>query len=87
MAVLRCLPRPMTPTLLSKLLLANSHVSDVSPIGDQFLSISHILISPVVPANCSTPFWDPIKGDCICNSSTCAFQDTSKPIGVSHYCK
>lgn len=34
-----------------------------------------------LPSNCSTPFWDPIKGDCICNSSTCAFEDTSKPIG------
>ncbi|KAI0706171.1 hypothetical protein BC835DRAFT_1223104, partial [Cytidiella melzeri] len=34
-----------------------------------------------VPANCSTPFWDPIKGDCLCTSSQCAFQDTTKPIG------
>ncbi|KAI0368946.1 hypothetical protein BV20DRAFT_947179 [Pilatotrama ljubarskyi] len=32
-------------------------------------------------SNCSTPFWDPIKGECICNSSTCAFTDTSRPIG------
>ncbi|KAI0333980.1 hypothetical protein GY45DRAFT_1243330 [Cubamyces sp. BRFM 1775] len=34
-----------------------------------------------LPANCSTPFWDPLKGDCICNSSTCAFTDQSRPIG------
>ncbi|KAK2462850.1 hypothetical protein APHAL10511_005048 [Amanita phalloides] len=32
-------------------------------------------------ANCSTPFWDPIQGKCICTSSTCAFVDTSRPIG------
>ncbi|TBU62469.1 hypothetical protein BD310DRAFT_871227 [Dichomitus squalens] len=32
-------------------------------------------------SNCSTPFWDPIKGQCICNSSTCAFTDASRPIG------
>nr|VWP02447.1 Hormone-sensitive lipase [Ganoderma boninense] len=32
-------------------------------------------------SNCSTPFWDPIKGECICTSSTCAFTDTSRPIG------
>lgn len=34
-----------------------------------------------VAANCSTPFWDPIKGECICNSATCAFTDQSRPIG------
>ncbi|KAI0066583.1 hypothetical protein BV25DRAFT_1868240 [Artomyces pyxidatus] len=34
-----------------------------------------------LPANCSTPFWDPIAGDCICNSSTCTFTDNSRPIG------
>lgn len=34
-----------------------------------------------VPANCSTPFWDPIKAECICSSSTCAFTDSSRPIG------
>lgn len=34
-----------------------------------------------LPSNCSTPFWDPIKGDCICNSSTCAFTDNSRSIG------
>ncbi|KAI0673863.1 hypothetical protein C8Q78DRAFT_969284 [Trametes maxima] len=34
-----------------------------------------------LPANCSTPFWDPIKGECICNSDTCAFTDQSRPIG------
>ncbi|PFH48892.1 hypothetical protein AMATHDRAFT_5410 [Amanita thiersii Skay4041] len=34
-----------------------------------------------LPANCSTPFWDPIKGECICTSSTCAFVDDSRPAG------
>ncbi|GJE88021.1 carbohydrate esterase family 4 protein [Phanerochaete sordida] len=34
-----------------------------------------------VPANCSTPFWDPIAGKCICTASTCAFTDNSRPIG------
>jgi hypothetical protein len=34
-----------------------------------------------LPANCSTPFWDPVKGQCICTSSTCQFQDNSRPIG------
>lgn len=34
-----------------------------------------------LPANCSTPFWDPIGGKCICTSSSCAFTDESRPIG------
>jgi peptidoglycan/xylan/chitin deacetylase (PgdA/CDA1 family) len=34
-----------------------------------------------LPSNCSTPFWDPIAGQCICTSSTCAFSDNSRPIG------
>ncbi|EIN14312.1 hypothetical protein PUNSTDRAFT_49130 [Punctularia strigosozonata HHB-11173 SS5] len=34
-----------------------------------------------LPSNCSTPFWDPIDGKCICNSSTCSFTDASRPIG------
>lgn len=34
-----------------------------------------------LPANCSTPFWDPIKGQCICTSDTCSFVDNSRPIG------
>ncbi|KAG5638494.1 hypothetical protein H0H81_012299 [Sphagnurus paluster] len=34
-----------------------------------------------LPSNCSTPFWDPIAGKCICTSSTCAFADDSRPIG------
>ena len=36
-----------------------------------------------VPANCSTAFWDPIGNQCTCTSSTCQFQDNSRPIGVS----
>ncbi|KAG9035805.1 hypothetical protein FS837_001814 [Tulasnella sp. UAMH 9824] len=34
-----------------------------------------------LPANCSTPFWDPIAGSCLCTSTDCAFTDSSKPIG------
>ncbi|KAJ6457260.1 hypothetical protein C8R45DRAFT_844293 [Mycena sanguinolenta] len=34
-----------------------------------------------LPANCSTPFWDPVAGKCICTSSTCAFTDNSRTIG------
>ncbi|TFK66176.1 hypothetical protein BDN72DRAFT_158724 [Pluteus cervinus] len=34
-----------------------------------------------LPANCSTAFWDPIKGECLCQSSSCSFLDTSRPIG------
>lgn len=34
-----------------------------------------------LPANCSTPFWDPIKGECICSNSECAFNDDSRAIG------
>ncbi|KAI0079550.1 hypothetical protein K474DRAFT_1733626 [Panus rudis PR-1116 ss-1] len=34
-----------------------------------------------LPSNCSTPFWDPIAGECICTASSCAFADNSRPIG------
>jgi hypothetical protein len=34
-----------------------------------------------LPSNCSTPFWDPIKGQCICTSDTCKFNDNSRTIG------
>ncbi|KAG6916870.1 hypothetical protein DXG01_004851 [Tephrocybe rancida] len=36
-----------------------------------------------LPSNCSTPFWDPIDGKCICSSSSCAFVDNSRPIGAN----
>jgi len=36
-----------------------------------------------LPTNCSTPFWDPIAGQCLCTSSTCAFTDNSRPIGAN----
>ncbi|KAF8204065.1 hypothetical protein BJ912DRAFT_941794 [Pholiota molesta] len=35
-----------------------------------------------LPSNCSTPFWDPIGGKCLCNEGSCAFTDNSRPIGV-----
>ncbi|KIY51975.1 hypothetical protein FISHEDRAFT_63969 [Fistulina hepatica ATCC 64428] len=34
-----------------------------------------------LPLNCSTPFWDPIAGNCICDAQNCQFTDTSRPIG------
>jgi len=34
-----------------------------------------------LPTNCSTPFWDPIDGKCLCTSSTCLFTDGSRPVG------
>lgn len=34
-----------------------------------------------LPQNCSTPFWDPIGGKCICTSSSCSFADETRPIG------
>jgi peptidoglycan/xylan/chitin deacetylase (PgdA/CDA1 family) len=34
-----------------------------------------------LPGNCSTPFWDPVAGHCLCTSSTCAFTDNTRTIG------
>ncbi|KAG9121226.1 hypothetical protein FRC07_002908 [Ceratobasidium sp. 392] len=34
-----------------------------------------------LPANCSTPFWDPIGAKCLCTDSQCQFTDQSRPIG------
>ncbi|CUA67472.1 hypothetical protein RSOLAG22IIIB_03124 [Rhizoctonia solani] len=34
-----------------------------------------------LPANCSTPFWDPIGAKCLCQDSACQFVDQSRPIG------
>jgi len=34
-----------------------------------------------LPANCSTAFWDPIGGKCLCNDDKCKFTDVTKPIG------
>jgi len=34
-----------------------------------------------LPANCSTPFWDPIGNKCLCTSSSCQFSDMTRPIG------
>lgn len=34
-----------------------------------------------LPTNCSTPFWDPIAGKCLCTTNDCAFVDNSRPIG------
>jgi len=34
-----------------------------------------------ISANCSTPWWDPIAGKCLCTTSSCAFTDPSRPIG------
>ncbi|KZT43850.1 hypothetical protein SISSUDRAFT_1039750 [Sistotremastrum suecicum HHB10207 ss-3] len=37
-----------------------------------------------LPANCSTPFWDPIAAQCLCTTSDCAFVDNSRPIGANN---
>ncbi|KAF9236840.1 hypothetical protein BU15DRAFT_88965 [Melanogaster broomeanus] len=34
-----------------------------------------------LPANCSTPFWDPVAGNCLCESNTCAFTENSRGVG------
>ncbi|KAI0319550.1 hypothetical protein OF83DRAFT_1082191 [Amylostereum chailletii] len=34
-----------------------------------------------LPANCSTPFWDPIGGKCLCTDDSCSFTDDSRPVG------
>ncbi|CAG8520629.1 13647_t:CDS:2 [Acaulospora colombiana] len=31
-----------------------------------------------VPTTCDTAWWDPIKGECLCNSTTCSYTDLSK---------
>lgn len=33
-----------------------------------------------LPANCSTTYWDPIEGRCLCTSPSCAFTDVSRPV-------
>lgn len=34
-----------------------------------------------IGANCDTAWWDPIAGKCLCNDSSCAFADGTRPIG------
>ncbi|GAA5973519.1 hypothetical protein JCM11641_007095 [Rhodosporidiobolus odoratus] len=34
-----------------------------------------------LPSNCSTPFFDPIKNECLCTSDSCKFTDQTRPIG------
>ncbi|KAG8931174.1 hypothetical protein FRC02_003115 [Tulasnella sp. 418] len=34
-----------------------------------------------LPANCSTAFWDPIAGKCLCTSSDCQYEDGSRSVG------
>ncbi|KIK71468.1 hypothetical protein GYMLUDRAFT_254679 [Collybiopsis luxurians FD-317 M1] len=34
-----------------------------------------------LPANCTTAFWDPVAGNCLCQDSSCQFSDESRPIG------
>ncbi|RXW17589.1 hypothetical protein EST38_g8262 [Candolleomyces aberdarensis] len=38
-----------------------------------------------LPATCSTEYWDPIGNQCLCNSASCAFQDSSRPIGPNGF--
>ncbi|KAI5477686.1 chitin deacetylase [Pseudohyphozyma bogoriensis] len=49
-----------------------------NPVPAQNTSIGGVRYR--LPSNCSTPFWDPIAGKCICTSATCAFQDDTGPI-------
>jgi hypothetical protein len=72
---------PPTPTLNNLFLLASNSVSAVG-FSCTFQIIPWLIPCPV-PANCSTPFWDPIEGKCLCTSDSCAFNDDSRPIGVS----
>ncbi|KAH9932130.1 uncharacterized protein BXZ73DRAFT_90049 [Epithele typhae] len=51
--------------------------SDPSPAQSTVSSAPRVRIA----SNCSTPFWDPVKGECLCTSDSCAFTDTSRPIG------
>ncbi|KAG9007781.1 hypothetical protein FRB94_001685 [Tulasnella sp. JGI-2019a] len=37
-----------------------------------------------IPANCSTPFWDPIGNKCLCTDSSCSFTDMSRTIGPNN---
>ena len=72
---------PPTPTLRSLFLPVSNHASAVGfPCASQIVPR---LISRPVPANCSTPFWDPIEAKCLCASDSCAFTDDPRPIGVS----
>ncbi|GAA5827690.1 hypothetical protein JCM11251_001788 [Rhodosporidiobolus azoricus] len=34
-----------------------------------------------LPSDCATPFFDPIKNDCLCTSDSCKFSDQTRPIG------
>ncbi|KAI0304725.1 hypothetical protein BC826DRAFT_1100522 [Russula brevipes] len=34
-----------------------------------------------LPANCSTAWWDPVAGNCLCKGGNCTFNDNSRSIG------
>lgn len=34
-----------------------------------------------ISVNCTTPFWDPVQGKCLCTAPNCTYVDNSKPIG------
>jgi hypothetical protein len=75
-----------TQILLNKCPVVNRPASAVRErFGSSLVYfILRFLLHPV-PVNCSTPFWDPIAGSCICTSNTCAFADNSRPIGVNFF--
>jgi peptidoglycan/xylan/chitin deacetylase (PgdA/CDA1 family) len=62
-----CPMQPPTP--------ANPNPPQVSPTG------SNAVFRARLPANCSTPFWDPIGAKCLCTNAQCNFIDQSRPIG------
>ena len=77
----RSAPRWTTPTPRSPLRPASRSGSAVRTHSLQ----GYACLTPplLVPANCSTPFWDPVAGKCLCDDDSCAFTDDSRPIGVS----
>lgn len=80
-------PRLRTQIHRSEFPQVNSPDSDVSlsVLVPPLPSIVDLGVSRAlpVPANCPTPFWDPIAGVCLCTSSTtCAFVDGSRSIRV-----
>ncbi|KAG8793163.1 hypothetical protein FRC12_003673, partial [Ceratobasidium sp. 428] len=59
------------------------------PSGDAYTRKSQPPQQPVdgqalrarFPANCSTPFWDPIGAECLCTDSQFQLTDQFRPIG------
>ena len=74
-------PTPSNPSPEQSTASAAPRARSKCPQSHRAYAVSDHFFRSSVASNCSTPFWDPIKGECICTSSTCAFTDTSRPIG------